>query len=64
MRVRVWRAEVAYYQGRYSAASEMTEALMGPLEEAREFAYAALALRIRIFILLARADYAGIEALG
>jgi AraC-like DNA-binding protein/tetratricopeptide (TPR) repeat protein len=63
-RVEIWRAEIAYFQGRYSAAAEMVEALLPVLEERGDFAYGALALRIRILVLLARADYEGIDGLA
>jgi len=59
LRVEIWRAELAYFQGRYSAANEIVDRQVEPLEEAGDFAYAAFALRIRIAILLARADHAG-----
>ena len=61
-RVETWRAELAYFQGRYSAANEITDRLLEPLEQSGDWAYAAFALRIRIAILLARSDYAGVAA--
>lgn len=62
LRVDTWRAELAYFQGRYSAANEIIDRLLERLEQDRDWAYAAFALRIRIAILLARADYDGIAA--
>jgi AraC-like DNA-binding protein len=62
LRVDTWRAELAYFQGRYSAANEMIDRLLERLEQNRDWAYAAFALRIRIAILLARADYEAIAA--
>jgi len=62
LRVDAWQAELAYFQGRYFAANEIIDRVIGPLERARDFAYAAFAWRIRIAILLARADYAAIAA--
>jgi len=62
LRVETWRAELAYFQGRYSAATEIIDRVLPPLEQSGDWAYAAFALRIRIAILLARADYAGIAA--
>src|SRR4029077_17363854 len=57
-----WRAELAYFQGRYAAANEIIDRLLERLEQPRDWAYAAFALRIRIAILLARADYQGVAA--
>lgn len=62
LRVDTWRAELAYFQGRYSAAIEIIDRVLEPLEQRGDWAYAAFALRIRIAILLARADYEGIAA--
>ena len=62
LRVQTWRAELAYFQGRYSAATEIIDRVLEPLERSGDWAYAAFALRIRIAILLARADYQGIAA--
>jgi AraC-like DNA-binding protein len=62
LRVEAWRAELAYFQGRYSAATEIIDRVLDPLERSGDWAYAAFALRIRIAILLARADYEGIAA--
>jgi AraC-like DNA-binding protein len=62
LRVETWRAELAYFQGRYSAANEIVDRLLERLEQAGDWAYAAFALRIRIAILLARADYDGVAA--
>ena len=63
-RVEIWRAEIAYFQGRYSAAAEMVDALLPVFEQSGDFAYGALALRIRILILLARADYDRIDGVA
>ncbi len=57
LRVETWRAELAYFQGRYSDANEIVDRLLPRLEESGDRSYAAFALRIRIAILLARADY-------
>ena len=62
LRVDTWRAELAYFQGRYSAATEIIDRVLDALEREADWAYAAFALRIRIAILLARADYKGIAA--
>jgi AraC-like DNA-binding protein len=62
LRVETWRAELAYFQGRYSAATEIIDRVLEPLEHRGDWGYAAFALRIRIAILLARADYEGIAA--
>ena len=64
MRVATWRAELAYFQGRYSEAEAIGKTLTEVLESAGDAAYAAFALRTRIAILLARADYAAIAALA
>lgn len=63
-RVAAWRAELAYFQGRYSAAEEILDAIDGRLERQGDSPYGAFCLRIRIAILLARADYARIDALA
>ena len=62
LRVDTWRAELAYFQGRYSAATEIIDRVLEPLEQRGDWTYAAFAHRIRIAILLARADYEGIAA--
>jgi AraC-like DNA-binding protein len=62
LRVETWRAELAYFQGRYSTAIEIIDRVLAALEQRGDWAYAAFALRIRIAILLARADYEGIAA--
>ena len=64
LRIETWRAELAYFQGRYSEAEQIVERLIARLEEAGDLAYAAFALRIRIAILLARVDYDGIARLA
>ncbi len=61
-RVDTWRAELAYFQGRYSAANKIIDRLLDRLEKDGDWAYAAFALRIRMAILLARADYRGVAA--
>ena len=61
-RVETWRAELAYFQGRYSAANEIIDRVLEPLEQTGDWLYAAFALRIRIAILLARADYEAVAA--
>ena len=62
LRVETWRAELAYFQGRYSAATEIIDRVLEPLEQRGDWSYAAFALRVRMAILLARADYEGIAA--
>jgi AraC-like DNA-binding protein len=64
LRVDVWRAELAYFQGRYSDASGIVDRTLPKLECGGDLAYAALALRVRIAILLARTDYAGVAAIA
>jgi len=64
LRVASWRAELAYFQGRYSEAEDIVDRLVDPLERAGDWAYAAFALRIRIAVLLAHTDYAGAAALA
>ncbi len=64
LHVATWRAELAYFQGRYSAAEEILETLVDALERRGDAAYAAFALRIRIAILLARGEYAAIALLA
>ena len=64
LRVDVWRAELAYFQGRYSDAKDIVDRAQPKLEHRGDLAYAALALRVRIAILLARADYDGIAAIA
>jgi len=63
LRVKVWRAELAYFQGRYSEANDLVSRVADALEQNGDLAYVAFALRIRIAILLARTDYAGIATL-
>jgi AraC-like DNA-binding protein len=62
LRVETWRAELAYFEGRYSAANEAIDLLVDRLEKGGDPGYAAFALRIRMAILLARADYEGVAA--
>jgi AraC-like DNA-binding protein len=64
LHVAAWRAELAYFQGRYSDADAIVDRLLPQLDAAGDLAYAAFALRIRIAILLARADYDGIAVLA
>ena len=64
LRVEVWRAELAYFQGRYSAAKSAVDQLIDPLERSGDRACAAFAMRIAMAILLARADYDGIAKLA
>jgi AraC-like DNA-binding protein len=64
LRVEAWRAELAYFQGRYSYASKIIDDLLPRLDRKGDWAYVAFALRIRIAILLARADYQGAVALA
>ncbi len=64
LRVATWRAELAYFQGRYSAAEQVLEPLVQALERRGDSAYAAFALRIRIAIHLARREYADIALLA
>jgi AraC-like DNA-binding protein len=63
LRVDAWRAELAYFQGRYSAAEAILDRLGARLERHGDALYGAFAIRIRIAILLARANYAAIESL-
>jgi AraC-like DNA-binding protein/tetratricopeptide (TPR) repeat protein len=60
LRVDAWRAELAYFQGRYSAAEEIIERILPGLERAKDEGTVAFVLRTRIAILLARADYEAI----
>lgn len=62
LRVEVWRAELAYYQGRYSAANAIIDRVVDSLEARGDLAYAAFALRVRFAILLAHAEYEAVEA--
>ena len=64
LRVATWEAELAYFEGRYSAASEALEALADRLEASGDPAYAAFALRVYMAIGLARADHGGVERLA
>jgi AraC-like DNA-binding protein len=57
LRVDVWRAELAYFQGRYSAANAIIDRALAPLVAAGALADAAFALRVRFAIRLAHADY-------
>ena len=63
LRIDVWRAELAYFQGRYSAANEILERVVERLEASGDWTYVAFALRVRIAILLARTDYSAVAAL-
>jgi AraC-like DNA-binding protein len=64
LRVDAWRAELAYFQGRYSDAETLVARLVPLLEAGGDRAYAAFVLRIRMAVLLARADYGAITALA
>ena len=64
LRVETWRAELAYFEGRYSVANDAIDRLVGALEAAGDPGYAAFALRIRMAILLARTDYDAVAALA
>ncbi len=64
LRVDTWSAELAYLQGRYTDANDTISRVLAPLESCGDWAYVAFALRIRIAILLARADYEGVAALA
>ncbi len=64
LRIATWRAELAYFEGRYSAANDAIGDLVDRLERGGDPGYAAFALRIRMAILLARADYDGVGALA
>ncbi len=57
LRVEAWRAEVAYFQGRYSEANRIVDFLLPQLEYAGDWAYVAFTLRLRIAVLLACADH-------
>ena len=63
-RIDAWRAELAYFQGRYSAAEEIIDRILPVLERARDFGYVAFGLRTRMAIRLARTDYEGIADLA
>lgn len=56
-RVDVWRAELGYFQGRYSDANDLLDRLVPELERHEAWADLAFALRIRIAILLARTEH-------
>jgi len=64
LRVGAWRAELAYFQGRYSDANDIIDRILPALEKRGDLAYVAFVLRVRIAILLARADYKAITALA
>jgi hypothetical protein len=38
LRVETWRAELAYFQGRYSDADDIVARLVAPLEQLRDWA--------------------------
>ena len=59
-RIDAWCAELAYFQGRYSAARAVVDRIVDRLEELADWSYAAFAMRIRLAVLLARTDYDGI----
>ncbi len=64
LHVDTWRAELAYFQGRYSAAEKALDDVLPALRRRRDWSYVSFALRIRIAILLARADYDAIAAIA
>ena len=64
LHIEIWRAELAYFQGRYSVADDIIDRRLDLLEKSADWAYAAFALRIRIAILLARADYDKVATLA
>jgi AraC-like DNA-binding protein len=57
LRVDVWRAELAYFQGRYSEATRLVARVLPELERHGDLAYLAFALRIQITILIARGEH-------
>jgi AraC-like DNA-binding protein len=63
-RIDAWSAELACFQGRYSDAASTIERAARTLEAEGDLAYLAFAMRIRIAILLARADYEAIDQLS
>ena len=63
-RVDAWRAELAYFQGRYADASEIISRILPRFEQARNLAHVAFVLRTRIAILLARAAYDAIATVA
>ena len=63
-RIDAWRAELAYFQGRYSAAEEIIDRILPVLGRVRDFGYVAFSLRTRMAIRLARTDYEGIAGLA
>jgi AraC-like DNA-binding protein len=64
LRIATWTAELAYFQGRYSDADRIIDELLPQLEQRGDREYLAFALRIRIALCLARADYDGASALA
>jgi AraC-like DNA-binding protein len=64
LRIAAWNAELAYFQGRYSDANRIIDRLLPQLERRGDWAYVGFALRIRIAVLLARADHDGAAALA
>ncbi|HTP99335.1 MAG TPA: helix-turn-helix transcriptional regulator [Casimicrobiaceae bacterium] len=64
LRVDVWRAELAYFQGRYSEATRLIAGLLPNLEKHGDLAYVAFALRIQITILIARGEHDRALSLG
>ncbi|MEO8485854.1 MAG: hypothetical protein ABI585_05885 [Betaproteobacteria bacterium] len=63
-RVQAWRAELAYFQGRYSDANNLVSSLLPALERDGDLVYAAFVLGVRIAILLARGDDEAVAALA
>ncbi len=64
LHIDAWRAELAYFQGRYSEAAAIVDRLLPRLAQGGDRAYEAFALRVRIATLLARADYDAIATLA
>lgn len=64
LHVTTWRAELAYFQGEYDGAAALVDSVAGTLASRADHAYAAFALRVRIAVELARADYDAIAAIA
>lgn len=64
LHVDAWRAELAYFQGRYSEANAIIGRLLERLERAGDWSYVAFSLRTQIAILLACVDYDAIDAIA
>lgn len=63
-RIDAWSAELACFQGRYSDASNTIDRAAEAFAAAGDLAYLAFALRIRMAIHLARADYEAIDRMA